>query len=131
MKNSIFKKYMPIPYLYGGKYFDGCDCYGIIQLWYKMELNVDLSDFRRIGSTQYECGKEYLNGNSGVDFASVTDLQDHDVCILKSKMPHVGIYFNKHIIHMTSKMGVLVQSISEKERHIISRHRYKYAITVI
>ena len=37
-------KYIGIPYLDKGRTFAGCDCYGLVKLYYKNELNIDIPE---------------------------------------------------------------------------------------
>lgn len=37
-------KYIGIPYLDKGRDFTGCDCYGLLMLYYKNELGIDIPD---------------------------------------------------------------------------------------
>jgi murein DD-endopeptidase len=37
-----FSQYIGIPYVAGGESFAGCDCWGIVQLWYRNELGITL-----------------------------------------------------------------------------------------
>ena len=46
-------KYIGIPYLSGGAGFDGCDCWGLVRLFYATEFNVMLP-----GYTDFSEGRE-------------------------------------------------------------------------
>ena len=37
-------QYIGIPYLNRGRKFSGCDCYGLVMLFYKGELGIDIPD---------------------------------------------------------------------------------------
>lgn len=38
------EKYIGIPFIDKGKDFNGCDCYGLLQLYYKEEMGIDVPD---------------------------------------------------------------------------------------
>ena len=37
-----YSRYIGIPYMPGGESFAGCDCWGIVQLWYRNEMGITL-----------------------------------------------------------------------------------------
>ena len=134
MKNSFFSKYMDIPYKYNGCDFNGCDCYGVIQLWYKEELGIDLVNFKRIGANYEEMDKNYLEANSSLDFIPVYSIQNHDVFLLKDHRgdpKHCGIHYGGHVLHFTSKHGCVVHRLSEMLKKTIGVYRYKHANTFV
>lgn len=40
-----YTKYLLIPYKHQGRTFQGADCFGLLRLFYKEELSIDLPDF--------------------------------------------------------------------------------------
>lgn len=48
-----FLRYLNIPYRKGGRNFSGCDCLGLVQLFYQGEYGVELPAF-----TEYEASGE-------------------------------------------------------------------------
>lgn len=44
-------KYIGIPYRDKGRSFKGCDCYGLVMLWHKQELNISIPDVQ-VSATQ-------------------------------------------------------------------------------
>lgn len=47
-----FGKYINVPFKHRGRDWDGCDCYGLIRLIFKEELEISLPDFLEIS---YNC----------------------------------------------------------------------------
>lgn len=45
MSNCDISKYIAIPFRNGGRDFRGCDCGGLLRLFYQTELCIDLPDF--------------------------------------------------------------------------------------
>ena len=45
---NLFEPYMRIPYLNRGRDHQGCDCWGIVRLIFKEELNVELPSYSDI-----------------------------------------------------------------------------------
>ena len=78
-------KFIGIPYKDYGRDFDGCDCYGLVYLFYKHILHIDLPSFTDI----------YEHGNT--ESISVA-IRKNLFCWQKVAMPEFGdcILFNLH-----------------------------------
>jgi len=52
--------YIGIPYKDKGRTFNGCDCYGLLMLWYKNELSIDIPDVNVSASQPRRSLAKYL-----------------------------------------------------------------------
>lgn len=43
-ESALIPKFLQIPYLHRGRSFEGTDCWGLIILWYKWRLGIDIFD---------------------------------------------------------------------------------------
>ena len=124
--SSLDQKYF-IPYEYGSSSFEGCDCYGFVKLYYKMEFGVELFDCRRGGGRPLlptDTIEKYKNRY----FYEVSEPKDHDVVFMfvsNMEPKHVGIYKNGYIFHSLELCGVVGQKASLLKKKIISFHRLK------
>jgi len=125
MKNSIFNKYYFIPFAERSNTFDGCDCYGFVQLWYKKELGIELKQYC---FCPREISDDFMKKEAQSVFTTETDFKDHDALILKDpwdKPKHAGIFYGGYIAHMSRSRGLLVEKLFDARNKVISIHRYK------
>lgn len=83
------KKYLGVPYVWGGTTPDGFDCSGLVQYVYKHAVNLDLP---RVTTQQETCGKE----------VSLNDIQPGDLLFWgdRGNSYHIAIYVgNGQYIH--------------------------------
>ncbi|WP_418186723.1 NlpC/P60 family protein [Aliarcobacter lanthieri] len=55
------KDFIGIPYQDGGRDLQGCDCYGLVKLYYKEMLNIDIPESRIIATQPKRIFLNYLN----------------------------------------------------------------------
>ena len=128
---SDFNKYLEIPFVDRGRDNNGCDCYGLISLIYKNELNIELEAFGGISVKDRKTIKETLEQESccSDQWIKVDDPKPGDVVVLNVKgVPtHVGLIINgKNFIHSCETIGCCVESLSSPrwEHRVKSIHRY-------
>ena len=96
------KKYIGVPYLWGGVTPGGFDCSGFVQYVYKLH-GIQLP---RTSSQQYQTGKSVSKAN----------LQPGDLVFFATSfgsVNHLGIYIgNNQFIHSGSSTGVTITSLS-------------------
>lgn len=137
-----FRKFIGIPYLHQGRDFKGIDCYGLIVLVYKENLDIELPD-----PTLYEFGTDacnympafYTNGEyegfSGYyklwEPVDRINLQKYDIVLLNTysgiEAPtHSGLYVGDGLlIHSMSGLPVTIHRMDRWEDAIHSTYRYK------
>lgn len=105
-----------IPFLEGGRSYDGCDCWGFIYLFYKDILNIILPSY-----TQEDNSKRDL-------FIKVKaeDLKDYDIALMSSKdfNLHAGLVYKNYIYHM-DKRGLRANSLKVLSPRIQNFYRVK------
>lgn len=100
---STAKKYIGVPYLWGGTTPSGFDCSGFVQYVFKAH-GISLN---RTCETQYKHGT----------YVSKSNLQPGDLVFFqntyKAGISHVGIYIgNGQFIHASSSKGVVISNLS-------------------
>ncbi len=105
-----------IPYLAGGRTAEGCDCFGLVLLYYKNELGVELPDYTSVGLSTLA---DY--------FRKVETPQKHDVIVFDiAGDRHVGIAVSAmRFLHNISRANVVVSRISSYAAHIKGVYRYE------
>lgn len=104
-------KFRNIPYIEGGRDFNGADCYGVIRLWLLYRNVVDLPEWGSvISKRRTECAAAYNKTVSG--FISVTDPQPDDIITchnIAGDLEHIGAVVDSGtglaIYHSTKDSG--------------------------
>lgn len=111
-------KYYDIPYIEDSSDMSGCDCFGLVRLWYVDNLKIKLPEYH--GNPESLCDLFMP--------VKINEVQEHDVIFFDySAGFHVGISLDKSVfIHSVKNIGVVVSKISTWKRRI--RGIYRYAI---
>lgn len=108
-----YLKYLKIPYKINGRDFKGCDCLGLVILYYQEELGISLPEPTSYTFDWYRGDPELiLNNYKSFGFSKTTDKRKGDILVLlESNLPkHLGIILDhENFIHMTRK-GVAIHS---------------------
>jgi cell wall-associated NlpC family hydrolase len=108
MNDYIFK-YLSIPYIESGRTFEGCDCWGLVSLYYREELNIPLA--------------EYVVADS---FSQVQNIEANDILLFNNGCAHVGVAISDtEFLHMLENIGVSVSKISLWRPKLIAAYRHK------
>ncbi len=126
---SILNRYYDIPYLRNGRSFDGCDCFGLLWLWFLNERGICLPiyecqspDDQRVGQASGFIEGLYRH----FKHAALANPQRHDVLYLSHNgNAHCGVILDKRkFIHSLSKIGVAVSNIPSWKPRIEGIYRY-------
>ena len=97
MKKNYWEKYLGIPYKHLGRNREeGVDCYGIVLLYYKEVLGIELKDWwYEEGWAKKGCN-HFLDRHESQNFRRVNNVKRHDIILMKtdihSEIPnHVAI----------------------------------------
>lgn len=86
--------YIGIPYQNRGRDYNGCDCWGLVQLWYRNELGIEIPDYlwAYTSAEDFDSVADAINENKKT-WRLVDEPKYGDVLVFKIKgIPiHVGI----------------------------------------
>ena len=118
--------YLMIQFKWNGRDFDGCDCYGLIMLYYKHELGIKLRDYQHNQKHEHKIDAKYYKDNALNDFEEVDKPRANDCVIMynsKGERKHIGIILKNNVVmHITRRMG----TISVPLRNIKPYKFYRY-----
>lgn len=103
-----------VPYVEGGGSFVGADCWGIVELYYRHVLGIDLSD-----RAEHEPGaasvQEWYDATN--DWQAVPAPLQHCLVVLRTghlTAGHVGIYFDGRVLHSSRRYGCVAQPYARR-----------------
>lgn len=124
-------KYISIPFADKGRTMEQADCWGLVRLIYKQELNIDLPDYLDAydHSTNKKVIAEHVD-NVKQQWKEVADPKEFDVVLLNTQgVPmHVGVITKKNtMIHCVLGVGTSIENYNSmrwKER-LAGFYRYE------
>ncbi len=116
---SWWEKYIGIPFESRGRTADACDCYGLLMLVYKDQLDVDLPSLLLYDSTiQRKTMSNMMKTQPmliGFESVAVDEVAPLDVLVIRQVGfdCHIGIVLDaKRILHTEAGKGVVVEDIA-------------------
>lgn len=108
-----FNKYVGIPFKEKGQDWDGCDCWGLVRLFYRTEYGVILTDL----TTYYKDTSDKINIGQAAEIekhnARLTDSpKEGDVILFRffGYPMHVGIYINdQKMLHVMKGIDAIIE----------------------
>lgn len=108
----MYIKYLSIPYKHLGSDFTGVDCLGLVRLFYKTELKIELPSIE-YSEDWYNTNPEFmLESYSKFGFVKTDKVKDNCVVILKENgmYKHLGIVVKApYILLHTNKSGTICE----------------------
>jgi len=108
------EKYIGIPYVFNGRDERGLDCYGLVRLVEKevfhkeLPLLADLDENDRTGAL--------AENRPLIPAEQVDNPVDGDIVLLflHDVPQHIGVYWNRGVLHATNKSGVVWEKLNSK-----------------
>ena len=108
IKLDKLDKYINLPYKNVGRDFNGVDCFGLVYLIYKNELNIELPDFTNLmySKNWFKEGKNIIVENVWDKWYEVDKTEQTDLLLFytnykKRVVNHIGLYIgNDKFIHI-------------------------------
>lgn len=103
-----------VPHRKGQGTWNGADCWGIVELWYRERFGIELDDRRDIPP-----GPEGLQiGFDGkVHWSPVREPRDDDLVVMRTgriDAGHVGVFFGGSVIHSEERSGCVCVPLKSK-----------------
>lgn len=123
--------YLGIPYVSKGRDFNGCDCWGLVHLFYQKEYNLELPtysswyiDVENLSVLDYT-----VNTNKSIGYTQVQEPKFGDIILFKIKgfIVHCGIYIgNNEFLHNFFGTNSCIESLDSIKwnRRIEGFYRY-------
>jgi len=99
----ILAKYLSAPYVFGGRDFSGCDCFGLVSLYFKHELGIILFDAKSgdTGVPGYS-GSQRMIENVHVDFERVDEAKKNRIILFDAgDFWHCGVMIDDSVMLQT------------------------------
>jgi cell wall-associated NlpC family hydrolase len=119
--SSWLNDYIGIPYKFGGREMDGCDCYGLAKLVYKNEYGIHLPDWHLDQIDLRGRDKVIEEVVTSGRFEATEDPEDGDfvVCYRTRAAYHIGLYFSRGVLHAAEGIGAIYTPVSRFERDYV------------
>jgi len=105
---------LAVPYVPGAGNWGGSDCWGVVELWYRHVLGVELDD--RAG---FPAGMKSVQAavDTTTAWRSIEAPQDHCLVLMRAgqiSYGHVGVFYDRHVLHSGEQHGCVYQPISHR-----------------
>jgi len=120
-------RYVQIPYADRGRAFDGCDCYGLVLLFYREEYGEEIED------VMYESAQDHKANARLVDVSKetmrareVTAPAEGDLVLMRAAghPAHIGVYIEPHsCLHTSRRYGTVCEPLSRCKSQIEGYYR--------
>lgn len=108
---AFLNDYIGIPYKFGGREWDGVDCYGLVKLVYKEEYGILLPDWLTDRLDIRDRTRRIQDQVCSGTWEDVDDPEDGDfvVCYRHRAAHHLGLHFAGGILHSADGLGVMYE----------------------
>ena len=109
-------RYIGIPYASKGRGFDGCDCWGLVHLFYHDELGINLPRYDEAYTDAAELAetkRAVEEGRSGWKRVETPKLGDAVLIRIRGEPVHVGVYVGDGLmLHVRKGTNANLQKLS-------------------
>ena len=105
---------LTVPYARGRGDWSGMDCWGVVELWYRHVLGVELSDRTNIAPGHDGVQKGF---DAALGWRLVAAPVDHCAVVMRAhgfEAGHIGIYYNGSVLHTDEAHGCVYQPITDR-----------------
>lgn len=103
-----------VPHVPGQGTWQGADCWGIVELWYRHVLGIDVADRGQIdpGASGLQSGFDVKSA-----WREVTAPADHCLVIMRAgrlAAGHVGIFYSGSVLHSSQGHDCVYQPVTDR-----------------
>lgn len=111
--NRMIDTLLSVEYVPGGSDLSGADCWGVVELWYKHVLGIELDDrgSHPIGHEGTQAGFD-----AAKNWRTVDSPEDHDLVIMRAgrlRSGHVGVCFGGSVLHSDKSHGCVLEPLTK------------------
>ena len=104
---------LSVPYADGMGELSGADCWGIVELWYRHVLGIDLSD-----RSEHPAGHDGMQAgyDAAQDWQQIETPENNCLVIMRAgrlNAGHVGVFYGGSVLHSDEKHGCVYEPISK------------------
>lgn len=103
-----------VPFGFGRGDWFASDCWGLVELWYRELLGVDLDD--RAGHGHDHAGLQ-AGFSAATRWQPVDDPTDHDLVVMRAgglEAGHIGVHWQGSVLHTSQKTGCVYQGLDDR-----------------
>lgn len=108
-------KYIGIPFELGGRTEKGCDCYGLVRLFYKDKYDIELPEYNLYDRFDNILLYTLIDTNMPLlDFSQVENPKYGDIGLFKffGVPTHIGVYLkNNKVLHIMRGSDAVIERI--------------------
>lgn len=125
------RRFIGIPFSDEVQTFDGCNCYGLVRLFYKDKLGIDIPALQVHSDHSNRVWATYLK-EIGENWDSVDEPQLYDVVAMAQDVSHprivqhVGIYIGDgKVLHTLNKIHSHIVTLESVRHSVRGFHRWR------
>jgi len=123
-------KFIGVPFKALGRTFAGCDCWGLVRLWYQDKLGIDLPMYASYASETDTEAISSIISRQKIHWTPVAKFEPGDVIVIRmaGKECHVGIYLSgNRLLHARSGVDSCIESLDHTRwrNRIAGGYRYE------
>ena len=122
----MINDYIGIPFIDKGRDFKGCDCYGLIKLYYKNELGIDIPDVVASPNQLRLAYIEYIKNISSL-WTTSTEPKENDVVAMKTDVNNPKLVTHFGIIVKVNSGLKILHTFKKSNSHIVDLNNPAYA----
>jgi len=129
-----YTKYIGLPYVENGRTEHGTDCWGLVRLFYRNELNIDLPSYIEdyLGAND-PCLPEFVK-HSKSNWIETKSPKTGDVCVFNilGEPTHVGLYLDKSkFLHSRDGKDSVIESLDSHKWNRRLEGIYTYNTSIV
>lgn len=112
---NLVQRLQDVPYLPGGGDWSGCDCWGLVELWYRERFGIELSDRGNIAPGPEGLQQGFANST---DWLKLYEPQNDDLVVMRRgrlSAGHMGVFWNGSVLHTDKPHGCVLQPVRGRQ----------------